>query len=57
MTLPRKCKIIVYRQIEIVYSRLVSIAQLVGQCIIIGRGRGSNPGHSTYSPYKVNSNH
>lgn len=24
---------------------------------IIYRGRGSNPGHSAYSPYKVNSSH
>jgi len=35
----------------------VSIAQLVGQCIIICRGRGSNPRHPTYSPYKVNFSH
>jgi len=35
----------------------VSITQLVGQCIIICRGRGSNPGHPTYSLYKVNSIH
>jgi len=31
--------------------------QLVRQYIIICRGPGSNPGHPTYSPYKVNSNH
>jgi len=34
----------------------VTIAQLVGQYIIIYSGRGSNPGHPTYSPYKMNSN-
>ena len=32
---------------------LVSIAQFVGQCTIICRGRSSNPGHPTYSSYKV----
>ena len=34
----------------------LSIAQLV-QCIAICRGRSSNLGHPTYSPYKVNSSH
>jgi len=28
----------------------VSIVQLVGTCIIICMGWGSNPGHPTYSP-------
>ena len=35
----------------------VSMTQLVGQYIIICRGQGSNPGHPTYSSYKLNSSH
>jgi len=31
-----------------IYS--LSITQLVGTCIVICRGRSSNPGHPTYSP-------
>jgi len=38
--------------IKINILRPVSITQLVGQCIIICKGRSSNPGHPTYSPYK-----
>jgi len=43
--------------IEYIKYRHVSIAQLVGQCIIICRDRGSNLGHPTYSSYKVNFSH
>lgn len=43
--------------LELTWDCPVSIAQLVGQCIIICRGRSSNPRHPTYSPYKVNSSH
>ena len=35
----------------------LSLTQLVGQCIIICRGRSSNLGHPTSLPYKVNFSH
>jgi len=40
-----------------IYLGPMKITQLIGQCIVIYRGRDSNPKHLIYSSYKVNFNH